>query len=343
MRPATDVVGFATAVFTAFERAQAVVPRAAEHSVELAGRSIRVQFASSVLERRFWPALAHLASETPGPPDLSIVCWDVAETGVAAPPSPFEFDDFLARGAIRGHVAERVRVTFDAASRVLTVYDSERKEAAMCAFDAARVQPWIDRTPFRTVFRWWADDREVAFLHASAVADERGGVVLAGASGSGKSTTALTCMVAGWQLVADDMCLVDVQCDPVVYPVYGLAKLEPDAFERLPTLGSLIVDPTAQQLVIDPRARLARSAPLRAMLLPRVVRGAVKSRVVPVSRSDVLRTLVPESTLETVGAGTNSLATLAALLQRIPCDRLELGADASSVVRAVGDAAERAR
>src|SRR5690606_23216096 len=106
----------------------------------------------------------------------------------------------------------------------------------------AIVPRWFDRAPFRTILTWWAADQGLPLLHASAVADDSGAVAIAGASGAGKSTTALACLAAGLRIVGDDACLVRFDPEPTIYSIYARAKLEPDALAKLPSLASLIVD-----------------------------------------------------------------------------------------------------
>ena len=66
-------------------------------------------------------------------------------------------------------------------------------------------------------------------IHCSAVADEHGGVLIAGASGAGKSTTTTAFLKEGYGLLADDMAWVDGQN---VYPAFPYQKLCRDVVMR---------------------------------------------------------------------------------------------------------------
>src|SRR5437667_6307955 len=134
--------------------------------------------------------------------------------------------------------------------RSLCVYDRDAAEAYVHTADAAHIPDWVRRAPLRNVLTWWANDRGLAFLHAGAVTDGAGAVVLAGGSGAGKSTTAMACLAAGLGFVGDDACLVRLDPHPVVFSVYGFAKLEPDALARLPTLRRCLVDTIRDDLVL---------------------------------------------------------------------------------------------
>ena len=81
-------------------------------------------------------------------------------------------------------------------------------------------------------WRLWAHDHGLALLHGSTVAENGRAVTLAGSSGAGKSTSALTCALAGMDLLGDDACVVDPRAPERVYSIYGRAKLETDSAAR---------------------------------------------------------------------------------------------------------------
>ena len=65
---------------------------------------------------------------------------------------------------------------------------------------------------------------------------QHGGVLLAGKGGSGKSTTALTCLNSELQYVSDDYCVVVAQPSPFAYNLYCTAKVRADNTHRVPHL-----------------------------------------------------------------------------------------------------------
>jgi len=313
----------------AFEQAWASAP-AGDWSFGLGGQTFRLRIAGEAMAQRFLPALAHLTSEALSP-SLAVGCWDRKATGVSPPPPPWPLDALLPHGRVRGHTHHRVRMTYDSWMRMLCVYDRHAGVALVSVADAARVPDWVDRAPLRTILTWWAGDLGAAFLHASAVADVDGAVVLAGGSGTGKSTTAMACLADGMGFIGDDACLVHLDDDPVVFSVYGRAKLERDAFLRLPTLGDLALDEKSDPVVLDASTRLVHRAPLRAVLLT-CLTGAGRSRLTPVARAEARRQLVAASILE---GGSSALRPLSRLVTRVPCYRFELGSDLGEVVGAV--------
>ncbi len=71
--------------------------------------------------------------------------------------------------------------------------------------------------------------REMLPIHCSVVADEKGAILIAGESGTGKSTTTTAFLKAGYTLMADDMAWADGE---KVYPAFPYQKLCRDVVER---------------------------------------------------------------------------------------------------------------
>jgi hypothetical protein len=315
----------------AAERARDTTP-AAETWLSLAEHPVHLRIAGAALHARSIPALAHLVGHV-GRASLTIDCWDRNATGVEPPPPPVPQHSPLMRGGARELVGRDVRMTYDSWMRMLCVYDRRRDRAFVTVADADQIPAWVDRAPLRTIFTWWAGDTGLAFLHASAVTSGDGAIVLAGASGSGKSTTAMACFADGLGFIADDACLVRLDPQPTVFTVYGKAKLERDAFHNLPQLAELAVDPDGASVVIDATRRVVPSAPLRAVVLPTLTDGR-RSRLAQVSPTAARRLLV-RTTLVEGGAGGAALGPITELAGRVPCYRLELGSDLTDVVSTV--------
>jgi hypothetical protein len=295
---------------------------------------VHLRAAGDALGEVFTPALAH-ADGPPvafGPHDVQVWAWDRAATGVEPPPPAWSLDDHLPTGAIRGCVDGPVRIIYDRWQRVLTVYDRAARRCIYCAADAAEIPAWVQRSPLRQILTAWAAERGGAMVHAGTVATEHGAVVLAGASGSGKSTTTLTCAAAGFGFLGDDACLVTFDPVPMAHTVFGRAKLEPDAFERLGDLAHLVVGSDAGAPVLDPARHLLASAPLRAVALLDIG-DTPATTAVRVGPSTAMRRLV-EGALDE-GAAT-TLAGLRRLAAEVPCVALTLGSDPAGVIATVG-------
>jgi hypothetical protein len=121
-------------------------------------------------------------------------------------------------------------------------------------------------------------NRGLQLVHAAAVGNSNGGVLIGGKGGSGKSTTALTCLESKLNYIGDDYTLLGLDSGrPVVHSLYNSAKLNSDHVQRFPTLLPKVSNPDRLAdekalLFVNEHypAKVATQLPVRAVLLPRV-------------------------------------------------------------------------
>ena len=315
-----------------------------EHHLRLGGRNVRLSFAGPALVPRIMPALRHLeADAAPPAPDLTVSLWDSVSTGVAMPPPPWTHDDYRERGEVRGYNDARFRTAYSLGSGVLSMLDNQHRQAYFWVRDAATLAYWESGAPLLTLLHWWCNHEQRQLLHAAAVGNADGGVLLVGRGGSGKSTTALAALQAGLRYAGDDYCLLDPGPQPRVHSLYNSAKLNRDNLLRFPELGRLFDEAGCR---LEEKAlvflehycpdRLIDGFPLRAVLLPRV-RGGRGSSFAAVSPGAALKALAPSTIFQLTGAGAGSFRIMAGVVQRIPCYQLSLGTDLELVGRAIAD------
>jgi hypothetical protein len=171
-------------------------------------------------------------------------------------------------------------------------------------------------------------------LHAGCVAAPGAGCVLvAGPSGTGKSTLAMALARAGAEFLSDDVVFLRPGHDGVrVLAFPDALGITAGTAERFPELADL----AARAAPSGFPKRLARVEQIwdvempafsypRALLVPEIV--AHPGRLVPLDGSEALLRLVPD-VLVTQPAGTQShLKALAALLNQVDCYRIESGPD----------------
>lgn len=324
---------FAADVADAFESA---VVRAGlvQFDLEFGGRSMSLRFAGPALAARLAPAFAHLPVVDSGSPVLTIDAWDRSSTGVPAPRPPWSTDDYLPRERVRGF--DDVR--YDIGNGLLSV---DRPVGGIFhALDAALIPPWVERMPFRHLLGSWATREGLALVHAAAVGVDGACLLLPGTSGSGKSTTALTAAAHGLDFLADDLCLID-PAGPTVHAPYALAKLEEDAFERLPSLRDAVVSTTAGQSMIAPPG-LRTSARLVAIAVPRVT-GLVGTTWTPSTAREALRAMAPSTLIEGNGGSAVTMRLMRAVGDSLPCYDLALGTDPAGVADALRELVDECR
>lgn len=95
--------------------------------------------------------------------------------------------------------------------------------------DMHDIIPFIQGYCFAMLFR----KRGLHAVHCSALRGEKGAVLIAGYSGSGKSTISDRLLQEGYRLMADDVAVLRVEDEKVmVYPAFPVRKMCRDALER---------------------------------------------------------------------------------------------------------------
>jgi len=192
-------------------------------------------------------------------------------------------------------------------------------------------------TPFRLMWSWLATSAGAAIIHASAVHTRYGTVAFAGASGSGKSSTATYMALEGSQLISDDcLWIQDGEC----YPVFSRAKVDP---------GSAIARKLARrgiQLANYPtegpsKAFFSISKLNERMISPTKVVHIFFPRIWPTSSHmrltarDAYRRLETDSGREVFRNGVRSRLHIAELCRTVPSSSLWIGPDADHNTRTI--------
>ncbi len=325
-------------------------PAGAERTLLLGqGYRLRLRFGSSALAGVLGAAFAHLP-EAPADgqrPDFSIDAWDAASSGIPMPIPPWRSDDYGPYGEIEQQDWPRtLRARFNASAGILSMVDATRRAAIWWTRDVARLADFERAAPFAILLHWWhllcpvRPGSPAIPVHAAAVGGaEEGGLLLVGRGGSGKSTTALACLAAGFAYVGDDYCLVQNNpAGPWAASLYGTAKLSDTMLPRFPCFAPVVTNPRRApgekallSLGQDFPTQLVPGLPLRAIVLPSVHPGQAETRLVPARPAAGLQALAPSTIclFPRVGdEGAALLSQLAQLTRSLPCFHLQLGGEA---------------
>lgn len=329
-----QAVEYFQSVYELFKSSQQVTG-AVERSYIIGGYRIRLSFAGAAL-LSLTTALEHLATDDRSTPDLTICLWDSESTGQRMIARPWQEEDFLARGVIQGYNTERIYTAFQHGSGAVSVLDKERDTAVFWAPDH-QLPYWEYGSPLRSILHWWLLGKGLQLVHAAAVGNSNGGVLIGGKGGSGKSTTALTCLESDLFYVGDDYTLLGLESGPVVHSLYNSAKLNSDHVQRFPALLPKIANPDRLAdekalLFVNEHfpAKVATRLPVRAVLLPRVT-GIPETRWKQVSVAMTLAALAPSTIFQLPRAGNEAFQFLAAFVRQLPCFSLEVGTDLSNI------------
>lgn len=333
------IAAFVAGTFTHFDSAFAECGET--DILRIAGRRVDIRYAAPELRARFWPTLRHLEAHPnghPDPADLTICCWDASATTAAIPTPPWRPVDFVKGSRIRGHIVGPLIATYDADGRLFQMHDRIHSRAILHVGSAGELPDWHDRSPFRAFISLWADDRQLALLHGATVAGNGNAVVLAGASGAGKSTTAMACLAAGLEFLGDDACLVDMP-NRTVHSLYGRAKLEPAARESFAGLHSITgehIDSQGGRVLVPQRVQT--HAHLQAVLLTAIGHSGETTMTDRLPAAEAAAALAETLRVENGGLRPAAVAALQRLADQVPVRRLVLGADRDRLVACIREA-----
>jgi hypothetical protein len=307
---------------------------------------VRVRFAGPAYADPVLRALGHLAaaagseySAGPRSPDATVVVWDSASTGVAAPRLPWTHQS---HGQPVGYDDSRFRIFLAPGMGGVTMFDTAERVGVVWAPSADGLAWWERAAPIRAALSWATVAPGRHLIHAGAVGVSGShGVLLAGRGGSGKSTLALACVERGLDYAGDDYVLLATEPSPTAHAVYRSAKVDPASLDLVPAMrGAVSVAPAApgDKAVLDVGRhrpeRMASFVRVGAVVHPRItgVDGPVLRRL---SARDALMTLVPSTVFQLPGDGESAMATLTELVRATPSFVLETGVDLAAAADAV--------
>jgi hypothetical protein len=341
-----------------FDQVLAGFTRAAERcgsvsrAFQVGPHTVRLHFAGSALVDRLHAAFAHLrATQGDAVADLTICVWDSASTGTELPLlldvlvthiSRHRWEMLDAQHVVKGYDGHRIRTVFHFGPHILSVMDRERKLALYWLRDESALPSYECGYPFSRIINWWLEDEPVQVVHAAAVGNDRGAVLIPGISGSGKSTTALACYYHGMGLISDDTCLLYPGSPPRVHSLYSTAKLVGATdLARFPKFGGIVAngrrtggEKALVYLNQYAASRLQVSAPLRAIFLPEIT-GEPRTRMEATGKQGVLMTLFHSTATILPHVHQATFEFLAQIVRDLPCYRLKLGTDMEDVAAVI--------
>ena len=308
----------------------------------IAGVPIRLRFAGEAMVVPMTLALGHLESEPVDAPELTVYLWDSESTGTPAPTPPWDPDDYRERGIVRGYFEQGLYTWFEWGGRTLNVLDSREAEGFFWVGSVAGLGMLDWGSPLRTLLHIWLGERGIQLVHAAAVGRPDGAAVLAGNAGTGKSTTALSCLRSNLMHIGDDYCVISPGDPPTVWTLYCSVKADDDTMARLPELRPLVFKDSGRgfelKSLIDLHStlpeKLLRSAPLRVVSPPRIT-DAVESRAVPCPPGVALAAAAPSTMLQLAGADEGTMRRLSEFVRSAATYRLEVGSDPRLVPAAI--------
>lgn len=296
---------------------------------------IRMHFVSEESRRIFILPFAHLAIPE-GPkekPDLEIyVLHGTRETEPLAAWQKFERDSDKERQ--RQLYSKNGRhLLYQEDSKVLTGYDSHAQKAYYY-IPALDLLPFYEKAaPMRMIFHHLAQAQGWSLVHSASVGLNDKGILLIGAGGSGKTTTALSAAFAGFSYLGDDYVLLN-PLKKSILSLYQSGKFRWDSVQILKDLEALAVNPRSDKkgffFLTDTPAKLAKSLPFSGIVIPRINGGETTSyRRIPSTKA--LLFLSASTIFQMPGSGKTTLQTIKKAIRQVPAYEMELGTNPNEI------------
>ena len=315
-----------------------------ESLCEFGGKPVRLRVVGAQLAHHIQRTFAHLERDDCGTAThaLRIDLWDEADTGVA-PPRDMARDPSALTAQIGSGVA-----TIRAGGRVIGYERStsitwlDRAAGHMIGWRASADRLSVEERskPIPLVLRIWYYDQDINVIHAGLVATGGYGALIGGRTGAGKSTTALSCLAAGFDYLGDDEIGLERCADGsyIGHSLYNSVRppraLPGEPSVRCASPPSLETEkPLLFVAELEPQ-RVRRRVPLRALVLPRIA-ATPESRLQPLSRGEALLRLSATALFTPLGLGARAFDRLTHFIASVRFSSLELGRDAASIHRCV--------
>jgi hypothetical protein len=313
--------------------------RAGEQRVRytLAGEPGEVRYAGTGLQHAFGDILQEIPATDNRPARSVLRVFDTASTGVDLPPFP---PTTGADAQLPAFDDSEVGITLYPETPACALYDRVSDEGVFWASSADRLPGWQIAAPLRVHFHWVMRSRGGAMIHAAAVGDDTGVVLLPGKGGTGKSTSSLACLLDGMTFLGDDYVALTFQPD-MAWRVYSTAKANEQSLrllrdDRLQPAWHADEGKWVFDLRPLLRGQVTTGVPIRAVVLPSLGDGPPHIERAPAGRA--LAALAASTVYQSPGRDGTLLATMASLLRQVPAFVAHIGGspyDAPALVRQV--------
>jgi len=314
-----------------------------------ARQTVCLSFAGKALVPKLTRAFSHLKIEPVAEPDLKICLWDATSTGRHLPfllKNLVTLATHLPQLKLRGprceiypFTDENIRTSLHAED-ILTTLNLKEKIGVYWVADAEMIPYYETGAPLRMLLNWWFGSLKRQLIHSGAVGTEKGGVLLAGKGGSGKSTTALNCLASSLSYASDDYVIVENDSSPVAHSIYNTAKLNTlKDLERFPQLRNWLVnhegaragDEKPMMFVHENQPeKILREIPIKAIVFPRFAAGET-IRVEPFSQQKIFREISISTIMQTSGNDVIFTRMIADLVRKLPCYQLVFGENQAQI------------
>lgn len=315
----------------------------------MARLDMTISFSSEALAALCERTLARRKDDDPSAAGIEIYAID-AGSDAWAPPARWrddagfasrDFDRMLDAGGLRGFYHHE--------APSWQFYDRNTATGVMTLPGPMDFPPWESGSPFRLFLHWAYAAAGMRLTHAATLGLGGVGALIVGASGAGKSGTALAGLLNGLDSVGDDYVLVEQGPRVVAHPVFNVFKQDRDGLRRagvaqgeLGAAGLNWHGKVEFDVAKLSPGGLAERMEIQALLIPEVAR-LPRTSIAPATPRQAALALAPSGVFQLPGDATEGFGFLAGLVRRLPAFSARLSEEPAEIADAIGSFLDRRR
>ncbi len=273
--------------------------------------------------------------------DLTVDLWDQKETKFPCP------IDLISEESIKFRT-----VTTSTDSRIVADQDMDtslfldRKDKRIIAsfISADKMNNYDLSKPFNRLLALWYRDMNVEVIHSSMISKNRKGVLFLGNGGSGKTTSALSCLNDGFNYLGDDHIGLTETSDTFVgYSLYASALIYKNHFRQFPQLQKFELQKNMREdeksIIYFSNSYLNKIdiyAEITVLLLPKVV-DSKNTSFRKAGKSETFLAGAPSSLRLQISPNKKAFETIYQLVDRTPSYWIDVGKDLDEIPKCVNE------
>lgn len=310
------------------------------HYYRISNHTICLVFANDAYIPMLTRAFTHLATPTDQNAEFTIYIADHISVGTPLSLLSGYESSLQSRGEILALTHDEIMTHYNHHDGALNLIHLKDGVAFYWIRSLQHLPWWVAGSPLQRIIGCLMRERHaIELTHAAAIGYPEGGILLAGKSGSGKSTTTLSCLEAGFYYVSEDYCLIEGTTQPIAHSLYNSSKLEPQTLQRFPHLAPYAINtqrkPHEKALMfqsdIAPH-RILKTMPLKAVIVLQVSQETKMSRCPP---REAALALSASTICQLAASYRPTLTFYASLLKTIPSYKLTLGPTTKPIIESI--------
>ncbi|MEX0405910.1 hypothetical protein ABGN05_09580 [Aquibium sp. LZ166] len=265
------------------------------------------------------------------------------DSPLGPPPAtwPFSIDSRASFQRTVWSPQDGVALTSDEQTGVWNLMDLREHIGLLWIADPRLIPSWEYGAPLRHHLHWVALQSGASLVHAAAFLSPGGGILLSGPGGSGKSTTSVAALAAGWKILSEDLCWADASGAGItVRCTYSSLKVAAQSRSSFAFVDEIVRGHDHEEFektLVYLDGDVARTAAERMKGIF-CLSGAFASKTTirPCSKAVAFQLVAPSTLFLMRTSAMETVSVLRKLIDRLPVFHITLGADPREAIDVLG-------